>query len=43
MPATEEYSRDVKKVHVVFGVTSIALLAVTVWMLSADHAREWFV
>jgi mono/diheme cytochrome c family protein len=41
MPATEEYSRDVKKVHVVFAVTSIALLAVTVWMLSADHAREW--
>src|SRR5580700_5132758 len=41
MPATEDYSRDVKKTHVVFAVTSIALLAVTVWMLSADHAREW--
>jgi cytochrome c551/c552 len=41
MPATEEYSRDVKKVHVVFAITSIAMFAVTIWMIASDHAREW--
>ena len=41
MPATESYLRDVKKVHVVFALTSILLLAVTLWMIAADHAREW--
>jgi cbb3-type cytochrome oxidase cytochrome c subunit len=41
MPATESYLRDVQKVHVVFALTSILLLAVTLWMIAADHAREW--
>ena len=41
MPATESYSRDVKKVHVVFAITSIVLLGVTLWMIASDHAREW--
>jgi hypothetical protein len=41
MPATETYSRDVKKVHVVFAVSAIVLLVVTVWMMEWDHNREW--
>jgi len=41
MPATESNFRDVKKVHVVFAVTSIILLFTTLWMMEADQAREW--
>lgn len=41
MPATESNFRDVKKVHVVFAVTSILLLFTTLWMMEADQAREW--
>jgi cytochrome c2 len=41
MPATESYSRDVKKVHVVFAVSAIVMLAVTIWMMEWDHLREW--
>ena len=41
MPATESNFRDVKKVHVVFALTSIILLFTTLWMMGADQAREW--
>ncbi len=41
MPANESYLRDVKKVHVVFAASSIALFGATIWMMGADHAREW--
>ena len=27
--------------HVVFGVSAVAMLLTTVWMLAADHTREW--
>ena len=27
--------------HVVFGVSSVAMLLTTVWMLAADHNRSW--
>jgi cytochrome c2 len=27
--------------HVVFGLTSLAMLVGTIWMLAADHRREW--
>lgn len=40
MPATEQTSRNLKTLHVVFGVSSLALLLTTVWMLAADHNRE---
>jgi len=41
MPATESNFRDVKRVHVVFAVSSVLLLLTTLWMMQADQAREW--
>jgi hypothetical protein len=41
MPATEQTWRDLKAVHVIFGVTSVGMLIATIWMLAADHTREW--
>ncbi|HEX3727151.1 MAG TPA: hypothetical protein VHV08_12945, partial [Pirellulales bacterium] len=41
MPATEQTWRDSKILHVVFGVSSLAMLGTTIWMLAADHRREW--
>jgi cytochrome c2 len=40
MPATEQTWRNIKILHVVFGVSGLALLLTTVWMLAADHDRE---
>ena len=41
MPATELTWRDSKFLHLVFGITSLAMLITTLWMLAADHLREW--
>jgi len=41
MPATEQTWRDLKVLHVVFGLTALALLAATVAMLAVDHNRPW--
>ena len=41
MPATEQTWRNLKVLHVVFGVTSILLLLATVLMLTSDHNRPW--
>ncbi|NBW95505.1 MAG: hypothetical protein EBR28_01925 [Planctomycetia bacterium] len=41
MPATEQTWRNLKILHVVFGVTAILLLLATVAMLAADHNRPW--
>src|ERR1041385_5437251 len=41
MPATEQTWRDSKLMHLVFGISSLAMLATTIWMLAADHRREW--
>ena len=41
MPATEQTWRDLKVLHVVFGVSAIALLVATVAMLVVDHNRPW--
>jgi mono/diheme cytochrome c family protein len=41
MPATEQTWRDSKLLHVVFGISSLAMLITTIWMLAADHRREW--
>ena len=32
---------NIKRMHWVFAISSLALLAVTLWMLGADHWREW--
>ena len=41
MRASETTFRNLKRLHLVFAVSSLALLTVTVWMLAADHWREW--
>jgi cytochrome c2 len=41
MPATEKTWRDQAKMHVIFGVSSLVMLAATIWMLAKDHNREW--
>jgi len=41
MPANEQTWRSTKLLHMVFGLSALALLLVTLWMFSADHNREW--
>jgi len=41
MPATEQTWRDSKLLHLVFGISSLLMLVCTIWMLAADHRREW--
>src|SRR5688572_3782604 len=41
MPATEQTWRDSRLMHVIFGVSGLAMLGTTIWMLAADHDREW--
>jgi cytochrome c2 len=41
MPATEETAYPIKRLHRIFAVTSLALLATTIWLLVADHRRPW--
>jgi hypothetical protein len=41
MPATEQTWRNLKLLHVIFGITAIVLLVTTIAMLAADHNRPW--
>lgn len=41
MPATEKTWRDMKTMHMVFGISSITMLLATLWMFAQDHNREW--
>ena len=41
MPATEETYRPQPILHIVFAISSIAMLLATVWMVVADHYRPW--
>ncbi|MFM8805586.1 MAG: hypothetical protein ACKOK8_17055, partial [Planctomycetia bacterium] len=41
MPATEQTWRNLKALHVVFGVVAILLLLATILMLVSDHNRPW--
>lgn len=41
MPATEQTWRESKLMHLVFGLSALGMLIATVWMLAADHRREW--
>src|SRR5262245_27683652 len=41
MPATEETYRRQSTLHVVFAITSIAMMLSMVWMILADHLRPW--
>lgn len=41
MPATENVWRNLRTMHVVFAVSSLAMLATTIWMMAADYDDEW--
>ena len=41
MPASEETYRRQPTLHVVFAISSIAMLLSIVWMIMADHLRPW--
>jgi len=41
MPATEQTWRNQTKMHVIFAVSGVIMLVATVWMMAADHLREW--
>ncbi len=41
MPATEQTRYPIGRLHRVFAVSSLALLAATIWMLVVDHRRPW--
>ena len=41
MPANEQTWRQAKWLHVLFGVSALAMLGATIWMLAEDHNRQW--
>src|SRR5262245_15693394 len=41
MPATEQTWRSTRWMHLIFGLTALAMLLVTLWMFADDHNREW--
>ena len=41
MPATDKTRYNIKLLHVIFAVSGLILLISTLWMLKADHQREW--
>lgn len=41
MPATERTYYNIRRLHVVFAVSSVLLVLATVWMLARDHLRSW--
>ena len=41
MPATDQTWYNTKQLHVIFAVSGVVLLISTLWMLQADHQREW--
>ncbi len=41
MSSPDDTFFNIKRLHVVFAVSSLALLAVTIWMLAAAHLRQW--
>jgi cytochrome c2 len=41
MPASEQIWRNPKRMHLIFAISSVLMLLTTVWMLAADHHREW--
>lgn len=41
MPASEETYYNLSRLHLVFAVSAVVLVAVTVWMIAADYRRPW--
>ena len=41
MPSADATYYNIKRLHVLFAASALALLGATVWMIAADHGREW--
>jgi len=41
MPSPNDTFFNMKRLHAVFAVASLAMLVATVWMVAADHRRAW--
>ncbi len=41
MRTSTEPFYNIRRLHVIFAVASLAMLAATLWMLAVDHRREW--
>ena len=41
MRAPDKTYYNMKRLHAMFAVAALGLLAVTLWMLAVDHGREW--
>src|SRR4051794_21047486 len=41
MPASEETYRSQPRLHLVFALSSVAMMLSIVWMIAADHFRPW--
>ena len=41
MPATEQTWRNTKRLHVVFGLSAVAMFLASLWMFAKDHQREF--
>ena len=41
MPASEDFFRDQKKLHVVFFLSALGMFGAAVWMLANDHLKPW--
>ncbi len=41
MPATEEFWRSPRRMHVVFAVSCLVFMFATIWMLVVDYDDEW--
>jgi cytochrome c2 len=41
MPATEQTWRQMKTMHIVFAISALIMGVATIWMMAADHMREW--
>src|SRR5262245_6436604 len=41
MAATDQHYRDQKTLHIVFAVTSVAMLVSVIWMFAQDYYREF--
>ena len=41
MRTSTETFYNIRRLHAIFASASLAMLAVTVWMVAADHRREW--
>ena len=41
MPSPDDTHFPIERLHRLFAVSALALLAVTVWVIAADHYRPW--